>query len=56
MFTENEKVVLGLIRDSKDPEKALLLALEIFSAFLEQREEILWQQLVSQQESAGKAQ
>lgn len=39
-MSTHETELLKIIRESKNPEKAVLTAIEIFTAFLEQPEEV----------------
>ena len=38
MYNENEDVVLRMIRENDNPEQAVLTAIKVFAAFLEQLE------------------
>ena len=54
-MTYREKQLIGLIRDSVEPEQALLIAAEIISGFLSQRGSSQVQAPACPQESDGKA-
>lgn len=52
MFSENEIELMRMVYENDNPEKAVLTAIEVFTAFLMQLEEVPEQPLVCPQESA----
>lgn len=51
-MTNSEKELIGLICENDNPEQAVLVAIKVFSAFLEQLEADPVLQVVGQQESS----
>lgn len=51
-MSDNERIVLDLIRNSDDPGKAVLIAIDVFTSFLAQLEEAQLPQPACLQESA----
>ena len=51
-MSTHEIELLKIIRENDNPEKAVLTAIEVFTAFLEQLEEVPERQLADPRESA----
>lgn len=51
-MSDNEKTLLDLIRSSDDPQKAILVAIDVFTSFLAQLEEAQSPQAACPRESA----
>lgn len=52
LMSDNERTILDMIRNSDDPGKAVLIAIDVFTSFLAQLEEAQLPQPACLQESA----